>query len=260
MSARRHAAGFSLVELMVALVAGLVVVGAMLAFTISSVRANSDYVQSARLTQELRTISQHIADELRRAGYDEDAMSYVATTSATAFSEFSPVLVDTSTAGAHCIVYAYDRSPGTAGQIDLANAEVRAIRRTTATIGGETVGVIEAGESSAGNSPACDGASPDYAKYPVPCAASGWCALSDPRAIDIEAFTVDVDGDGDSSHGAQEITATGYTPMQIREIKFTLTGHLRSDTDTSRTVSSNVKVRANCLRALVADCSEAPTP
>lgn len=269
---RRPSAGFSLIELMVALVAGMVVLGAMLAFTVSSVRANSDYVMAARLTQELRTISQYISEELRRAGYDEEAMEYVATPSTTEFSEFAPLLVDTSVAGGHCIVYAYDRRPGTGGQVDLANQEVRAIRRATATIGGQVIGVIEAGESSAAAAPSCDGASPDYSKYPVPCSASGWCALSDPRAVDIESFVVDasglVDSDGDgavddpdlSSHGLQEITATGYTPMQLREIKFTLTGHLRNDADTSRTVASNVKVRANCLRALVDDCNKAPTP
>lgn len=269
---RLREAGFSMVELMVALVAGMVVVGAVLVFTVASVRANSEFVMAARLTQELRSISEHVSDELRRAGYDEDAMAYVASSSATDFSEFSPVLVDTSVAGKHCIIYAYDRAPGTPGQIDLANQEVRAVRRATATIDGESVGVVEVGESSAGQSPACNGASPDYAKYPVPCAASGWCALSDPRSIDIEAFDIDagglVDSDGDgavddpdeSSHGLQDVTATGYTPMQIREIKFTLTGHLRNDEAISRSVSSNVKIRANCLRALVDDCSEAPTP
>lgn len=260
MNPGRRNAGFSLVELMVALVAGLVVLGALLAFTVTSVSANSDYVAAARLTQELRTISQYVGEELRRAGYDESALDYVASASSTEFSEFAPVLVDTSDADAHCVIYAYDRSPGNPGQIDLANQEIRAIRRSTATIGGETVGVIEAAESTAAGAPACDGAGPDYGKYPVPCAASGWCALSDPRAVDIEGFVLDADGGDDSSHGLQEITATGYTPMQIREIKYTLTGHLRSEPDVSRTVASNVKVRANCLRALVDDCSEAPTP
>lgn len=272
MSPRARYGGFSMVELMVGLVAGMVVLGALLAFTATSVRANSDYVAAARLTQELRTVGQYVSDELRRAGYDESALDYVASPSSTEFSRFAPVLVDTSDAAGHCIVYAYDRSPGNPGLVDLANQEVRAIRRATAVIDGVSVGVIEAGESSAGGAPSCDGASPDYGKYPVPCSASGWCALSDPRAIDIESFAVNaigpVDSNGDgvmddpglTSHGVQTITATGYTPMQIREIKFGITGHLRNDEATSRTVSSNVKVRANCLRALVEDCSEAPVP
>ena len=260
MSERRRAGGFSLVELMVGLVAGMVVLGALLAFTVTSVRANSDYVAAARLTQELRTIGEYVGGELRRAGDDESALDYVASASTTEFSEFAPLLVDTTDADGHCVVYAYDRSPGNAGQIDLANQEIRAIRRSTATIGGVTVGVIEAAESTAAAAPSCGGAGPDYAKYPVPCSASGWCALSDPRAVDIDAFVLDVDGGDASSHGQQDITATGYTPMRIREIRYSLTGHLRSDATMSRTVASNVKVRANCLRALVDDCSEAPTP
>ena len=67
------------------------------------------------------------------------------------------MLVDTSVAGQHCIIYAYDRAPGTPGQIDLGNQEVRAVRRATTTIEGQTVGVIEVGESSAGQSPAWRG-------------------------------------------------------------------------------------------------------
>jgi prepilin-type N-terminal cleavage/methylation domain-containing protein len=83
MPALRAQRGFSLIELMVALVVGLIVSGALLAFTISSVRANAEYVSAARLTQELRSVGQLIDSELRRAGYDEDSLGYVAGTTAT---------------------------------------------------------------------------------------------------------------------------------------------------------------------------------
>src|SRR5688572_15130429 len=167
---KRASTGFSLVELMVSLVAGMIVVGAVLTFTVSSVRANSEYVKSTRLTQELRNISDLITGELKRAGYDEDAMRYVANPSSTAASKFAPILVDT-TAGQNCVIYAYDRKPGNPGVIDLDNAEIRAIRRSTT--GG--VGVIEVAESATGVTPTCGGAGPDYSQYPATCnAASGW--------------------------------------------------------------------------------------
>lgn len=255
---RRAQRGFSLIELMVALVVGLIVSGALLAFTISSVRANAEYVSAARLTQELRSVGQFVDSELRRAGYDEDALSYVAGTTATQFSPFSPISLDTTT-GANCVIYAYDRAPGTAGHIDLDNQEVRGIRRSTATVNGETVGVVEVAESKSGVTPACDGAAPDYTKFPISCSsASGWCAYSDPRTVDIDTFTLDDGGVSGSSHGLQEITATGYTPMQLREFKVTLTGHLRSDATVSQTLSFNVKVRANCLRELATNCDAVP--
>lgn len=260
-AANRHVSGFSLVELMVALVVGMVVAGAVLAFTVSSVQANSEYVRTARLTQELRTIGQHVTSELRRAGYDESALDYVSSNSATAFSQFSPMLVDNDDPDANCVVYAYDRQPGTPGSIDLDNQEVRAVRRSTATVGGKTVGVVEMGESSGATAPTCDAAGPDYSKYPIGCnAATGWCALSDPRTIDITQFIVDDEGAGGDSHGRQDVTSSGYVPMQIRELRVTISGQLRDDADISRTLVSNVKVRANCLRALVSNCEESPAP
>jgi Tfp pilus assembly protein PilW len=243
---------------MVALVVGLIVSGALLAFTISSVRANSEYVSAARLTQELRTVGQLVDSELRRAGYDEDSLEYVAGTTATKFSAFSPILLDT-TAGANCVIYAYDRSPGNGGAVDLDNQEVRGIRRSTATIDGVTVGVVEVAESTDTAAPECDGAAPDYTKFPVACnATSCWCAYTDPRTVDVDTFTIDDGGVGGNSHGEQDITATGYTPMRLREYKVTLTGHLTSDDDVSQTLSFNVKVRANCLRELVTNCDAVP--
>jgi Tfp pilus assembly protein PilW len=232
--------------------------GALLAFTISSVRAIDEYVEAARLTQVLRTIGQFVDSELRRAGYDEDSLEYVAGTTATQYSPFSPILLDT-TVGANCVIYAYDRSPGTGGSIDDDNQEVRGVRRATATVNGATVGVVEVAESSGTATPACDGAAPDYTKFPVACnASSGWCAFSDPHTVDVDTFTISDAGDGGNSHGQQDITATGYTPMRLREYKITLTGHLVSDDDVSQTLSFNVKVRANCLRELVTNCDAVP--
>ena len=69
--------GFSLVELMVALAAGLVISGAAVAFLLSSFRSNGEYVQSTRLSQELRNSLDAVTRDLRRAGYDDDALKYL---------------------------------------------------------------------------------------------------------------------------------------------------------------------------------------
>lgn len=266
-SRRGNMMGFSLIELMIALVAGLIVVGSVLAFTVSSVSANSDFVKSAKLMQELRNVSNFITDELKRAGYDEAAMDYVANPSSTAVSRFAPILVDTTTATAHCIIYAYDRDPGTPGlnnrpgKIDLAQGEIRGIRRSNATVGGQVVGVVEVAESTGAVTPACNGDSPDYTQYPPACnASSGWCPLSDPRLFNLTAFTVSttpVTG----SNGYQTIAASsGFKAMQLREMKVALAGALRSDAEIARRIESNIKVRADCLRANVTSCSVAPAP
>lgn len=270
MSRPMRMGGFSLVEMMVALVAGMIVVGAVLAFTVSSVKANSDYVKSTRLMQELRNTSDFITGELKRAGYDENAMKYVANPVSTEVSKFAPMLIDT-TASANCIIYAYDRKPGTPGAIDLDNAELRGIRRKTATVDGATVGVIEVAESSATVTPACDGDQPDYSQYPPTCnASSGWCPLTDPKVIDItdpspahaEAFAVNTGGTANQSNGVRTTPGSStFNALQQRELQITLIGALRSDPSVSRTVRSNIKVRADCLRPNVTtSCDVAPTP
>src|SRR4249919_3114095 len=69
--------GFSLVELMVALAAGLIVSAAAVAFLFSSMKSNKAFVGVTRLTQELRNNMDFVNRELRRAGYDEDALLYI---------------------------------------------------------------------------------------------------------------------------------------------------------------------------------------
>jgi hypothetical protein len=178
------------------------------------------------------------------------------------------MLIDT-TAGANCIIYAYDRDPGSAGVIDVGNAEIRGIRRKTATVDGATVGVIEVAESSDAVTPACDGDQPDYSEYPVTCNTdSGWCPLSDPKIIDItdtngaEAFAINIAGTANQSNGRRtSIGGSTFNALEQRELQITLIGRLRSDPTTSKTVRSNIKVRADCLRPnTTASCDVAPAP
>src|SRR5690606_35915125 len=108
--------------LMVALVAGLIVAGAVLAFTLSSLRINSEYVLSTRLATELRNSLGFITEDLRRAGYDERAMDFVSRPDGfTGFSPFSAIQISNAGSANGCIVYAYDRQPATPGEIDPDN-------------------------------------------------------------------------------------------------------------------------------------------
>lgn len=70
--------GFSLIELMVALVVGLIVSGAAIGFVVSIAKANSEDIQVTRLTQELRSVSEVITKEIRRARFVVDPIGNVA--------------------------------------------------------------------------------------------------------------------------------------------------------------------------------------
>lgn len=69
--------GFTLIELMIAMAIGLIVVGSAIALMVSVMRANSENMQSTRLTQELRALTDIVMREVRRARYMEDTLSFV---------------------------------------------------------------------------------------------------------------------------------------------------------------------------------------
>ncbi|WP_429162177.1 prepilin-type N-terminal cleavage/methylation domain-containing protein [Aeromonas media] len=69
----RHNQGFNLVELMVAMVAGLLLVAAASALFASILKANKTAMQVSRLNQELQSTADMMARDIQRAGYDASA-------------------------------------------------------------------------------------------------------------------------------------------------------------------------------------------
>lgn len=61
--------GFTLIELMIGVVVGLLVVAAAMAMYITSLRASADALRVMKVNQEARTIIAMMVDEMRRAGY-----------------------------------------------------------------------------------------------------------------------------------------------------------------------------------------------
>lgn len=273
--------GFSLVELMVALVAGLIVSAAVIAFLLSSMRSNGEFVQSTRLTQELRNTLDLVTRDLSRAGYNDSAL-VLAGLSTT--SEFAPVFIkdDTPfvTAGTAstygnaddrgCALFAYDRTfpvgyatkagcsavngCGTAGQIDVDNGEIRGLRRVCidgTCDSANDVGVIEFLESKTGlTTPSCaESTMADYSTYPPTCnSASGWCPLSDPKVVNIKRFAI-INTSTDLSNA-----------MRIRDLTVFLEGTLVKSPEFSRTVTTKVRVRADCINPTLANCAAIPAP
>jgi prepilin peptidase dependent protein B len=66
---RRHAAGLSMVELLVGTAIGLIVAASAAAVVAANVRENRQLQLEARLMQELRSTAGLVARDLRRAGY-----------------------------------------------------------------------------------------------------------------------------------------------------------------------------------------------
>lgn len=244
-------AGFSLIELMVAMVAGLIVSAALVAFTMSSFKSNGEYVLSTRLTQELRNSLDLVTRDLRRAGYDQNALDIIASGT---MSNFAKMHVEGALTPSSCVIYAYDRldedDPNGDGNVGVNNGEVRGLRRIETTYEGATVGVIEYAVSGNDEKPACDGATADYTSFPPACDDdSRWCPLSDPAILNITAFTL-----------TDERETVGAAPTQVvlRDLGIEITGQLANSTEFSRSVKSSVRVRSDCFSEDLTDCNDIP--
>jgi prepilin-type N-terminal cleavage/methylation domain-containing protein len=236
--------GFSLIELMIAMVAGLIVIGAVLAFALASFRANAEYVQSTRLNQELRNSLDLVSRELRRAGYDDAALAMLGSGTISALAGLDLPVDSQIDAGPpatySCVIYAYDRAGGTAGALDVANGEVRGLRLGEREINGRLVGVLEYAESSGATQPACDGDEPDYSTFPVACSSSTWCPLSDPSTINITAFVL--------ADRRALVGSTAGEQLQTRYLDVEITGEALGSADYTRTVRSSIRVRSDCVQ------------
>ncbi|NCB57815.1 MAG: prepilin-type N-terminal cleavage/methylation domain-containing protein [Gammaproteobacteria bacterium] len=118
--------GFSLVELMVAMVVGLFVAAIVATMYVGIIRANSTTVQLARLNQDLQASLDVMARDIQRAGYvsgaeailerdgDGNPVSSALATTVTN-TMFSAIILDGSNSpkdlnadGHHCILIRYD--------------------------------------------------------------------------------------------------------------------------------------------------------
>ena len=106
--AHRQASGFTLIELMIAMVLGLIVIGAVMALSLSMIRANSDTISATRLTQELRATSATITSELQRAGSTDNPFNL---TAAAALGTVTLASTDT------CISYSYSQNGATVNRV-----------------------------------------------------------------------------------------------------------------------------------------------
>lgn len=102
--------GFSLIEMMIAMVIGLFVIGSVLGMILAINQSNSETIQSTRLTQELRAITAVISNDLKRARRVDDPIAKVwQGTTACGANAAQPCfgIGPTPTADPSCITYGY---------------------------------------------------------------------------------------------------------------------------------------------------------
>jgi len=181
MNMRRKADGFSLIEFMIAMAAGMIVISAVVVFTVSTGRGTSVNVRSAKIMQNIRNSLNLIEREIRRSGFDERAMRFVnacsdpSSSTTCPMSQFGQVVVNPSPGS--CAVVAYDNAASTTPGVPGAG-KYHGFRRV---VNGDNIGVVQASLASAA-APDCAAAWNDAA----------WLDVTDPKAVDITALQFDV--------------------------------------------------------------------
>jgi len=100
---RKHS-GFTLIELMIAMVLGLFIVGVTISVYVLTARGSTDTIKSARLNHDMEMAMNIMANDIRRAGYWGGAVIG-------SDAETSPFMTPTTVLQlptANCISYTYD--------------------------------------------------------------------------------------------------------------------------------------------------------
>jgi len=235
MTPKSRCGGLSLIELMVAIVIGLIVVGGLTSLVVATLRTNNENMKMTRLTQELRGAMQLITRDLRRAGFSRDALLDVS--AGVMGNQFITIAYeDTDSDGFDddgCLLYAYDGKP----TVSAGAATVADVNGTLEADGSEQHGVrydadnllIEYKNGSASS-----------------CAdTADWEPMTDKNSVEITALTF---GDVGGTGSFPSVVATGST-VTVREIQVTISGRLKDDPSVTRTIQNTVRVRNDLYTA-----------
>lgn len=199
--------GFTLIELMIAIVIGLLLLAAIISVYTVMLRSNSDNLKMIRLNQDLRSLMGLMSRDIRRAGANRASATDATATPPT--NQFSGITIAANQQGIAnaCITYAYYHPESSfPPPYTLTNNDLFGFRHNS------TTGAIETRAAGAA------------------CNEGGWQTLSDLNLVNISALTF-----------AQNTLTEGL--ITIRQITITLTGELRNDTDVTRTIVETIKIR-----------------
>lgn len=96
--------GFTLIELMIAILLGLMVIAATISIYVATARSSSNTVKSAQLNYDLNSAMTLMANDLRRAGYWAGALPGVDPKT----NPFMSGTTNASIPSASCVLYTYD--------------------------------------------------------------------------------------------------------------------------------------------------------
>lgn len=228
--------GFTLVEIMIALVIGLIVVAAIISMYGATAKSGSDTIKSSRLNHDLEAVMALMINDIKRSGYWAGAT--VATDTRT--NPFTAATTNIQIPAAGCILYTYDGNGDKTVDSNeyygfkLENNSIK-IRKT-----GTTTDVA-----------GCN-ASTDWEEFidgnqlTITTLQFSFVDITTPslpaksRCLNVTTNTV-------TNDTACTPTASGDNLIQKRLVNIVLAGRLSSDASVKKTLNGTVEVRNNRL-------------
>lgn len=228
--------GFTLIEIMIALVLGLIVLSATIGVYITTVRGSTDTINSARLNHDLESAMSLMVNDIRRAGYWGGAR----TGADSSKNPFTIGAADIQNPTAGCVLYTYDADDSGANTPLDQTDDVDANEYYGFKLQGSTVSMRTTGTTTAN------------------CADGNWETMtidSGGQSLNITALTFTTaykclnvttslayNTTCAAAAAAGNLTA-GQKASESRQIDIVLTGQLVNDTAVTKTLTGTVKVR-----------------
>lgn len=256
---RRYQSGLTITELLISVALGMGIISAVLLAYLASHTSAMNTLASSRLNQELGTLMNLMASELRRDGYTaavdspgfplDNAFNLIDHTALAVFDSPAGNNRQGVTGRGSCIVFAYDRNQD--GVVDA--DELGGFRLNAGAVEIRTAGsTADPGScASAGNTwvDLTDAAFVTVTLLDFDLAASRCLNSREPDEVDNDGNGV-IDNDAEADCYAQVPAAgSGDLTVETREIRITLAGQLTNDTFVSRTLEQDVRVRNDLVRA-----------
>ncbi len=258
----RRQAGFTLTELMIAVMLGMSVISSVLVGYLATYSGSVNTLANSKLSQDMTTLMDVMINDIRRAGYSNNPA--VATSpSSNTFSQVDVTALEVypavdsnaqvSTIGnGPCLVYSYDANrDGAVGTDELFGFRLNAGAVETRTF-----------------SDPADPDNPDTCKT----ASNTWVKLTDPNFMTVTTLnfnldeseclntrepdlvdndadgTVDEADEGDCYDLPLPIATSGNITVETRQVEITLTANLTSDAFVHMSMLQNVTVRNDWVR------------
>ena len=211
--------GFTLVEVMIAMVIMLVVAMVTVQIEANVFRTNTEAIRMIQLSQEMRSSIQLISRDIRRSGYNDDSLASFLSTQPIS----SGVTMGTLDANnvANCLQVRYDDLDGTPKNVVYRLRVVSAVGRVSAHFDADAT---------------CTTAVTD----------AGWVDLTDP--IQTHVIALDLILNDHLTDIAENLNTGNTIQVGVEQIRITINARLRSNTSVNRTITDEVQLRNQYLR------------